>query len=72
MTGSVQRTYEMAKKDIFFNAEMEQQTKKHKIPSWYSDEIDKILYATVYWGWLVGKGKYEGELKKYLSELDGR
>lgn len=59
MTELVKNVYKMAVKDDEFNEEMVKSNPDNKRPKWYNDDIIKNLYASIYCGWLLGKGKHD-------------
>ncbi|CAL2056045.1 hypothetical protein [Tenacibaculum sp. 190524A05c] len=59
MTEAVKKIYKEAKSNKEFDNEMKSlDPEGYKKPSIFSSDIDKILYASSYYGWLIGKGKY--------------
>ena len=47
-----------AKKDSIFQAELKaHEPKTYKVGFWWSD-LQKVIYASIYMGWLIGKGIY--------------
>ena len=54
MTPKVKRTFKAAKADIEFCEAMSTSTGNH-VPRFYSDDLIKTLFATMYLGWLLNK-----------------
>ena len=65
MTPNVRKLYDEAKLDTEFHSELKKAKSTNKIPTWLSDEIDQHIFATVYYGWLIGKDKF-----KKLKQLE--
>jgi hypothetical protein len=63
MTSVVRKVYQEAIKSKDFDADMLKQdpTGYKSPPGFFSSEDNKILYACAYYGWLLGKGKYDRE-----------
>ena len=60
MTEPVRKLYNAALRDRAFQEEAKKADPQgYKKPNLWSDEIDRILYATAYFGWLVGKGQFK-------------
>ena len=58
MKNIVKRLFNEAKDNLEFQNElMPHEPKWHK-PKWYWGDEKKVLYATVYMGWKIGKGTY--------------
>ena len=54
MTPEVKRLYNRANKDdLFLQAILEADWDKK--PWFFADEVQKVLFATTYYGWLVGR-----------------
>jgi hypothetical protein len=60
MTGPVRKLYEAALRDRAFNEEAKKADPQgYKKPTLWSDSLLKHIYATTYFGWLVGKGLFK-------------
>ena len=55
MTPKLSRLYDEAKSNVEFCAEFER-IEKRKVPKWYNDDAVRIAFASIYWGYLIGKG----------------
>ncbi len=58
LTSSVKKMFTQARKDKTFQAELIQHEPEYYKISRLSDEKLKIIYASVYMGWLIAKGLY--------------
>ena len=60
MTEPVRKLYNAALRDREFNEETKKADPEgYKKPSIFSDKLLKHLYATAYFGWLVGKKRFK-------------
>ena len=55
MTPKTKKLYNLARKDDLFTSEMLLLDKKNKKPTFFSDNLDRCIYATSYYGWYVGR-----------------
>ena len=62
MTPKVRKIYLAAIKDDLFNAEILKADPTNKRPGLLAGDIDKVVFASVYYGYLVGK--YGAEIVK--------
>lgn len=58
MTATTYELYRLAKNDETFLKEI-YEADGDKKPGLFSDNETKTLFATIYYGWLVGKGLWE-------------
>ena len=66
MTEKVKRLYDAAQIDKYFHQEIEK-ADNDKVPTWYSTKQEKLLFATVYYGWLVGR--YHENWEERVNEM---
>jgi len=60
MDRGVKKLYDAARNDRDFNYEAKKADPQGYIkPNMFSDTLLKHIYATTYYGWLVGKGKFK-------------
>lgn len=60
MDKGVKRLLEEAKTNQEFNREaMEADPVSYLKPDFWSCDMTKLVYATVYYGWLIAKGRYK-------------
>lgn len=50
--------YKEAKGNLEFQNDLKPHEPKRYKPRWHWNELEKTLFATVYMGWLIAKGKY--------------
>lgn len=55
MTPATKMCYNFAIANPEFQAEMLQDSMKNKKPNFWADQMDKVLYATIYYGWILAK-----------------
>lgn len=55
MTEKVRRMYDASIKNALFLKEMIEDNSSNKKPGWFASEMDKITFATIYYGWLLGR-----------------
>ncbi len=65
MIKPIKELYNSSKKDKLYLKEI-YDADKDIAPSWYSSDNDKVIFATVYYGWLVGK--YGNDWKLHLQK----
>jgi hypothetical protein len=58
MEDSVKNMYKEAKGNLEFQNDLKPHEPKRYKPRWHWNELEKTLFATVYMGWLIAKGKY--------------
>jgi hypothetical protein len=58
MTPAIKELYKLAKKDTVFLDQFKD-ADDGPPPNFSSRNFDKIIFATVYYGWLIGNGKWE-------------
>lgn len=63
MTPKVKKLYDSAIKDKQFLSAIKESDNDEK-PGLFSDEIEKVIFSSMYYGWLVAK--YEKEWEKHI------
>jgi len=58
MTNKVTKLYLAAKENLIFQHDLKIHEPKSYAPIIFSDNTDKAIYATIYMGYLIGKGIY--------------
>lgn len=59
MTPKVRKLFNEAKDNEEFQEELKvHEPEEYKPPGLLSNDLDKLLYAILYMGWLIGKGIY--------------
>lgn len=61
MTPKVKKLFTDAKNDKEFIQTLKDNGEEYNTPQWYWDVKTEILFATVYYGYLMGKGKFKKE-----------
>lgn len=58
MTNKVTKLYLAAKEDLIFRYDLKIHERKDSFNNTFLDNTDKMILATVYMGYLIGKGIY--------------
>jgi len=58
MNENVKKLFIAASKDNDFQVELSVHEKEYYKPSIFWDDKKRVIYATIYMGWLIGKRKY--------------
>ena len=59
MTETVKKLFKKAKQDYLFINDLKKVQEEDYAPKWWWGNMHKTAYASVYYGYLVGKGKYQ-------------
>ena len=59
MKPEVVKLLNAAKADMEFQEELKKHEPNRYKLNWFSDLFDKSIYASLYMGWLIGKGRYD-------------
>ena len=65
MTEPVKRLYNEAKVNVDFHEALKKVREDYYKPGLFWSEEEKILYASVYMGWLMGKDQYDRKNYEY-------
>ncbi len=58
MEKSVKKMYKAAKSDYTFKEKLKEVDTNYSEPTMFSPTMEKIAWAAIYFGYLIGKGKY--------------
>lgn len=59
MESSVRKIYEESKCDLEFQLKLKESGEDYHTPSFWWDEETKMLFATIYMGYLLALGKFK-------------
>lgn len=61
MTKKIKKLYKSSRNDKSFIDDLRKHEPKYCKIDWFFSDNEKIIIATIYMGWLLGKGQYNEE-----------